>query len=110
VDFGSNIKRTNYYINRLKKAAEGDAQSKLSFTVVKRYFLLNQQLIQIGVPMQTSYPSLGWKEKKLPLLLMISPAISNTDWKEKFLVSSVKYNSFISRGNHEEICSRLPQW
>jgi protein disulfide isomerase family A protein 3 len=36
VDFGSNIKRTNYWINRLMKAAEGDAANKLSFTVAKR--------------------------------------------------------------------------
>jgi len=35
VDFGSNLKRTNYYINRLKKATEG-AQNKLSFVVAKR--------------------------------------------------------------------------
>jgi len=36
VDFGSNLKRTNYFINRLKKAAEGDTQNKLSFVVAKK--------------------------------------------------------------------------
>jgi protein disulfide isomerase len=48
VDFGSNIKRTNYYINRLKKAAEGEAQTKLSFAVAKRS-LYKDQMTTFGV-------------------------------------------------------------
>jgi len=38
VDFGSNIKHTNYYINRIKKVLQNDksVQNKLSFAVVNK--------------------------------------------------------------------------
>jgi len=48
VDFGSNLKRTNYFVNRLKKAAEGDAQTKLSFVVAKKS-TYKDELTKIGL-------------------------------------------------------------